>query len=126
MRAAVQNNIQAGMRAQKAAEEYLCKNGFSMIEANFRAPNAEIDLIMQDGDYIVFVEVKYRQSLEYGLPREAVGPHKQKQIKKAAMHFIVRNRLTSQDFRFDVVEVLGGVGPDLNGMKVNHIENAFW
>ena len=112
------NNIQAGLHGQDEALKFLTSKGMTLMEANFRAPNAEIDLIMKDGAYIVFTEVKYRSAGKFGLPREAVGLHKQKKIKKAALHYIARHRLQNQDFRFDVVELLGS--------EISHIENAFW
>jgi putative endonuclease len=69
----------------------------------------------------VFVEVKLRRQLRYGLPRESVTHTKQKHIKKSAMFYIVKNKLVNQDFRFDVIEVLSEQGE----LKINHIENAF-
>lgn len=116
------NKVEIGLAAQKTAMEFLCANGLKLIEANFRTPGAEIDLIMKDGSYVVFVEVKYRQNLKYGLPREAVNAHKQQKIKKAALYYIARHRIKEQDFRFDVVELLESPG----GLEINHIENAFW
>ena len=115
------NNIKAGFFGQEKAEKFLYAKGMSLIKSNFRVSGGEIDLIMRDGDYIVFIEVKYRKSLKYGLPREAVGKRKQGVIKRIAMHFIARHGLHEQDFRFDVLEILDV--PD--GLTINHIENAF-
>jgi len=116
------NKIQTGFYGQAEAEKCLCGKGMILLDANFRATSGEIDLVMQDGEYIVFVEVKYRQDLRYGLPREAVGHHKQRRIKRTALHYIARRRLKNQDFRFDVVEILD----TSSGIEINHIENAFW
>ena len=116
------NKIEDGLYGQEEAAKYLQAQGMSLIEANFRIPSAEIDLIMKDDDYIVFVEVKYRRDTRYGLPREAIGYHKQKKIKKAALHYIARRRLSNQDFRFDVVELL----ETGSGLSINHIKDAFW
>jgi len=116
------NKIQAGHRGQDAAMKFLLSKGMTLLEANFRIPSGEIDLIMRDGEYIVFIEVKYRQNLEYGLPREAIGYRKQQRIKKTALYYIVRRNLQNQDFRFDAVELLDTSG----GLTINHIENAFW
>jgi putative endonuclease len=116
------DNADKGRRGQEAAEAYLLGKGHTLIERNFRIRSAEIDLITREGGYVVFVEVKYRQSLRYGYPREAVGSLKQQRIKRCALAYINARRLSEQDFRFDVVEVLemGGV------MEINHIVNAFW
>ena len=95
--------------------------GYTLLEENFRAPGGEIDLIMQDEPYIVFVEVKLRRSLHYGLPREAINARKRQSIKTTALQYIASRRLHNTDFRFDVVEVL--ILAD--GVQVNHIANAF-
>ena len=77
----------------------------------------EIDLVMQDGDVVVFVEVKARETLAYGEPIEAVTPQKVRKIATTAQHFLVKNRMLGRSVRFDVVEVLCG--------EVRHTENAF-
>lgn len=115
------NNVETGFFGQEIAQNFLCGKGMLLLESNFRMPTAEIDLIMRDGSYIVFVEVKYRKSLKYGLPREAVGIHKQRRIIKAALYYIARHGLQDQCFRFDVLELLETTGC----VEVNHIENAF-
>jgi putative endonuclease len=116
------DNAEKGRRGQEAAEGYLRGNGHVILARNFRTHNAEIDLITKDNGYVVFVEVKYRQSLRYGYPREAVGKLKQRRIINCALAYINMRRLTDCDFRFDVVEVF-----EMNGQKeINHIENAFW
>ena len=113
----------AGMYGQKEAEEYLLKKGCQILKRNYRIRTGEIDIIALDrgSGYIAFVEVKYRRGLGHGLPREAVTKAKQRHIIRTAMHYISANSLDSQDFRFDVVEVLDRDGQ----IYVNHIENAF-
>ena len=106
---------------QAAAEQYLCAQGFTILARNFRARYGEIDLIIRDGNYIVFVEVKYRANLSYGYPREAVGYIKQQRIYKTACYYISKHGLSDCDFRFDVVEIM-----DKKGMlQVTHIQDAF-
>jgi len=89
---------------------------------NYRVKSGEIDLIAQHGQYIIFVEVKLRSSAVFGLPRESVGYSKQQKIIKTAMHYIAKNKLHDQDFRFDVIEV---IEISEGTQKINHIENAF-
>jgi len=115
------NKVETGFYGQDIAQKYLVGKGMDLLETNFRSRQGEIDLIMQDGEYTVFVEVKYRRSLKYGLPREAIGTSKQKKILQAAKYYIYL-KASEQDYRFDVVEVL----ETGNGIQVNHIENAFW
>ncbi len=116
------DNAEKGRLGQRAAERFLLAKGHIIQARNFRIRSAEIDLITSDNGYTVFVEVKYRQGLQYGYPREAVGAQKQRRIKHCALAYINMRGLTDADYRFDVVEVL-----DLDGvMEINHIENAFW
>lgn len=115
------NKVETGIYGQNIAKKHLLDKGMSLLEANFRSRQGEIDLIMQDGEYVVFVEVKYRRNLKYGLPREAVGTSKQKKILKAANYYIYL-KASEQNYRFDVVEIL----ETKEGTYVNHIENAFW
>ena len=116
------NNYELGLFGQKIAAKYLHAKGYKLLESNYNKIGAEIDLIMRDGAYIVFIEVKYRRDQSHGLPRESVTPRKQKQIKKAALYYITSKKLSECDFRFDVTELLGEPG----GLMINHIENAFW
>ena len=115
------DNHTTGLAGQEAAEKYLQSNGYEVLERNYRLRTGEIDLILKHGTYIVFVEVKSRKSLGYGLPREAVGHVKQQRIIKTALHFLSCNNLTECDIRFDVVEVLQRQGQ----LYISHIENAF-
>lgn len=110
-----------GMEGQQEAEKFLKGLGYKILTRNFQVRTGEIDLIVMDGVYIVFVEVKYRRGAGHGLPRESVGVAKQRRIIKTALHYIGMCELDNQDFRFDVVEVLA------YGQRiiVNHIENAF-
>ena len=116
------NKVKSGLFGQEKAEYFLKDKGMALIAANFRTPSGEIDLIMQDDDYIVFVEVKYRRGTEYGLPGESVNLLKQRRIKKSALYYIMKYPVHNQDFRFDTVEILDT--PE--GLLINHIEDAFW
>jgi len=115
------SKYETGMRGQREAEDFLTKKGHIVLKRNYRTRTGEIDIITSEGDYIVFVEVKYRAHIKYGLPREAVGAAKQHRIIRTALHFISFNMNEEKDFRFDVVEVYPAGGKTL----VNHIENAF-
>ena len=111
-----------GMQGQTAAKQFLADKGFVIIRENYRLRSSEIDIIARDGEYIVFIEVKFRKGLSHGFPRESVGSAKQRKIIKAAMHYIQSTEKTEQDYRFDVVEILEKDGK----LYANHIENAFW
>jgi len=117
------NKIEKGFIGQRAAENYLLDRGCRVLERNFRSKAGEIDLIIEDGIYTAFVEVKYRLNLQYGYPREAVTVFKQRRIKKAALFYIVKNQAVNRDFRFDVVEIIQN--NDNGEMEITHIINAF-
>ena len=110
-----------GATGQQAAESFLQKKGYNVLARNFRKKFGEIDLVMQDGEYVVFVEVKARSALTHGHPREAVGSTKQKRIIETAQAYLAQHMLTDIGVRFDVVEVLMQHGQ----VYVSHIENAF-
>ena len=111
-----------GMEGQQAAEAFLRQKGYRIRHRNYRVQSGEIDLVAQHNEYIVFIEVKTRHGLGHGLPRESVGHGKQRRITKTALFYINQFALPdSQDFRFDVVEVLF-IGKEC---QINHIENAF-
>ena len=111
-----------GKFGEDCAAKFLEAAGYTIVARNFRIRSAEIDIIAQIDDVIVFVEVKARSNIRHGLPSEAVNIHKQKKIIKAASIFLQAENLYDCACRFDVVEVY------LNGERVeeiNHIENAF-
>lgn len=111
------SNYTKGRRGEALARAYLTLKLYKILESNFRAGGAEIDIIAQKGEYVVFVEVKYRANTDNGYPAQAVTPYKQGQIKKAALVYMAKHSLTNTSFRFDIIEILGG--------KINHIKDAF-
>ena len=115
------DNHATGRAGQDAAEKFLQNKGYKILARNYRLRSGEIDLVAQDGACIVFVEVKFRKSLNFGYPREAVGHVKQRRIINTALHYLTVNGLTERDTRFDVVEVLEQHGQ----LYASHIEDAF-
>ena len=103
------------------AANYLEQRGYKILEKNFRVRSAEIDIIAQIGDVIVFVEVKTRSDTRHGLPAEAVNFRKQKKIIDAASVFLQDEKYFDSPCRFDVIEIYS------DGIKftARHIENAF-
>lgn len=107
-----------GSFGEEIAAEYLKGVGYKILKRNYYVKGAEIDIIARDGKTVVFVEVKARENLNFGYPAEAVTKSKRHKIAMAAECYIVQNRIADGEFRFDVVEVLGG--------EVNHIKDAFY
>ena len=115
------DNRSLGTRGEEIALVYLKKRRFRVIETNYRCKCGEIDIIARDGSVIVFVEVKTRRTESYGPPQLSVTPFKQRQISKAALTWLVQNRLVESNARFDVVGVVLREGEPV----VDHIKNAF-
>ena len=91
---------------ENIAKKHLKDNGYRVIESNFKNKIGEIDIIALDHGVLVFVEVKYRKSDYFGLPREAVDLRKQQKIKLVAMGYINKYKLHDKPCRFDVLEIL--------------------
>lgn len=110
-----------GARGEEIAVAYLKRQKYRIIETNFRCRCGEVDIIARDGKTLVFVEVKTRRTASYGLPQLAVTPFKQRQISKAALTYLSKNRLMEENARFDVVSIfLLDTSP-----AVDHIKNTF-
>lgn len=105
-----------GKNYEEVAVKYLKKSGYKIIEQNYRLKIGEIDIIAKDKNTLVFVEVKYRQTKEFGTPSEFVNKQKQNKIIKTAIFYLKQNKITS-DFRFDVVSICND--------ETEHIKNAF-
>lgn len=82
----------------------------------------EIDIVAYDQKTLVFVEVKARKSRKFGSPEESVTPSKQRQIKKIAQGFLVKNNLQDVECRFDVISLLF---TEEEGFSIQHIKDAF-
>lgn len=93
-----------GQQAEQSAERFLLQQGMQLITRNFQCRLGEIDLIMQDRDFLVFVEVRYRHSSHYGSGAETVTWFKQKKIIRTAKYYLQQQQLLEKmPCRFDVV-----------------------
>ena len=119
-------NKSVGDFGETSACTYLKHRGYKILERNYRNRGGEIDIIAEKGSYVVFVEVKTRNSEDFGAPSEAVNAVKQQKIANTAMAYIMQHR-PDNDFRFDVIEVMykKSVFGGFKTVKVNHIEKAF-
>lgn len=102
------NKRSLGSEKEQIAAEYLKKQGYRILEMNFRCRQGEIDLIGCDGKYLVFIEVKYRTDGRAGAPEESVTRAKQRTILQVAKYYLYRHRLSEcTPCRFDVVGIVG-------------------
>ena len=113
--------IITGEKGETIAAAYLKKNGYRILETNFRCSLGEIDIIARDKEDLVFVEVKTRKSLDLGYPEQAVGIKKQKKISQLALFYLQKKNVTNTKARFDVVAVT--MSETSNEVKL--IKNAF-
>ena len=117
-------NKKTGELGEEVAANFLIAHGYRILERNFRCKGGEVDIIARDpGDNsLVFIEVKARRGLSYGVPQLAVTPFKQRQISKAALTWLSKNRLHDTNARFDVIAIL----LHTDGQHaIDHIKNAF-
>lgn len=115
------NSRKTGAEYEAAAEEYLINSGYEILEKNYHNHYGEIDIIAREPneDIIVYCEVKYRSSLRYGDPLEAVDYKKQKKISRVALyHHSFDRRAKGKTCRFDVIGIYGD-------KSIRHIKGAF-
>ena len=105
-----------GRNSERLAAKYLEKEGYKVLRLNFRMKKSEIDIIAEDGQWLVFVEVKARSSGLFGTPQEAVDLKKQRKIAEAAMGYMSMEKM-DRPVRFDVIAIT----PD----GFEHIKSAF-
>lgn len=105
------------------AVRHLEARGCEILERNYRAERGEIDIIAQDGTFTVFVEVKTRRSLKFGVPQAAVTLQKQRQISKVALAYLQSQHLLDTSCRFDVIAI--HLSPQLELLKLEQLESAF-
>lgn len=108
---------------ERIAAQWLGQQGLVLLASNQHAKGGELDLVMRDGETLVFVEVKHRVTSRYGHPLETVTPRKQQRLVRAARFYLARNKL-SCGCRFDVLAVTGTL-PDLSFTWVKAAFDAF-
>lgn len=112
-------NKQIGLKGEEIACNYLKKLGWKILEKNFRySKYAEIDIIAKETNTIVFVEVKTRTTSNFGHPFEAINTKKINNIYKAALSYLKSTQERYEDYRIDIISILGNPNP-----KIEHIKN---
>ncbi len=117
------NNI-VGAWGESIAAEYLQKKRYTLLAAGYRCRYGEIDLIVSNRKYLVFVEVKLRKNDRFASAMEHVDYHKQNRIRTTAEFYLAQNPTDLQP-RFDVIEIYAPEGTDTKKPKINHLEDAF-
>ena len=112
-----------GSNQEKTAAHFLKNQGLHLLQSNFQSRFGEIDLILLEGETLVFVEVRYRKSSGFGSAIDSITRHKQLRIIKTARFFLARNRRYQQsDCRFDVIAI---TWPAEGKAELTHLKRYF-
>ena len=111
-----------GRKGENIAALFLQKHGYKIVERNFKCKQGEIDIIAKQKNQYIFIEVKTRKSLKYGMPSESVNKTKQNHIKKVAQYYICTNKISNFIIRFDIIEIYLKNGK----YQINHLKQAFY
>ncbi len=110
-------SLKIGLLAEKHALDYLISKGLHWVDSNYRCRMGEIDLILRDGEYLVFVEVRARSSQAFGGAIASVTFSKKQKLIKTALHYLSAKKLhDKQAIRFDVLTI-DGVPPKMTWVK---------
>lgn len=111
-----------GKIGEDFAMEFLTNKGYEIVQRNYRySKTGEIDIIAKDGEYLVFVEVKTKGNLEFGLPDYAVSKGKLKQVRRIAEFYLYEKEIKETNCRIDVIAILIEKG---KVKTLNHYENV--
>ena len=113
-----------GAWGEALAAEYLQKKRYKVLAMGYRSRFGEIDLIVSNRKYLVFVEVKLRRSASFAQACEYVDTHKQNRLRSTAEMYLSQNPTTLQP-RFDVIEIYAPEGVETKLPKIHHMEDAF-
>ena len=114
------SNKATGNFGEKLASDFLKKQGYKILERNYRIRGGEIDIVARDGETLVFVEVKTRYSHEFGLPSESMTYFKIKALLKTAQFYNQKINWGNKPYRLDFISI------DFASSKepeIEHIEN---
>jgi putative endonuclease len=111
-----------GKAAEQAAARFLAAKGLHMLTRNYRCRLGELDMVMRDGNSLVFVEVRYRRRSDFGSAVDSVDARKRGRLVAAARHYLAQQRLPEDTpCRFDVI----AISPAADNDGVEWVRNAF-
>lgn len=116
------NTRQRGTHWERVAESFLNERGLRTLERNFQVRRGEIDLVLRDGDTLVFAEVRYRGNPSHGSGADSVTPVKQLRLTRAAEVYLIRHPAERRrPCRFDVISI----GSEKGKTRLSWIRHAF-
>jgi putative endonuclease len=113
--------LELGERGERLAAEHLGGLGWTILARRWRCPAGELDLVAEDGETVVFVEVRTRAHGAKVPARQSVGLGKQKRVARAALHYIRKHNLRDRRLRFDVLAVVSAS----ERTQIEHFRGAF-
>ena len=116
------NRKALGEMGERWAREYLERNGYRILETNFRCREGEIDIVAQHEDCLVFVEVRTKTGSRFGTPEESVTAAKQEKLVSLAMSYLQTHDNLTSEWRIDVVAI--EVSPKGRVARTELIRNA--
>ena len=96
---------ETGILGEKLAKDFLKKRSYRIVETNYRCPEGEIDIVAKHKDYLVFVEVRTKKSLEFGSPEESITPAKKERMKATAYYYQQTHNNLPSLWRIDMVAI---------------------
>lgn len=115
-------HLRRGELGERAAKKYLQQQGLKFLTANFDSGRGEMDLILRDGDCLVFAEVKTRSHEDWTRPAAAVNAERKRRLSRCALDYLRKLRNPQVKIRFDIVEVLLTNG---DVREIRHLPNSF-
>ncbi|MCF7501455.1 MULTISPECIES: YraN family protein [unclassified Pseudoalteromonas] len=112
-----QNSREKGLYYEKQAESYLKQHGLKTIECNYLCQYGELDLIMREGNTLVFVEVKFRKNKLRGGANYALSQQKQQRLRRTIAHYLADKKLPNQSMRIDYVAITGEQDSEINWFR---------
>ena len=103
----MRSNLETGRRGEHLAADWYRRRGYDVLARNWRCPTGEIDLIVRRGRVVVVGEVKARRTDEFGPAAAAVGPAKQRRLRRLAAEWLATTGVRGVEVRFDVVAITG-------------------
>jgi putative endonuclease len=110
-----------GKKGEQLAVNFLVKNGYKIIERNYRFDKAEVDIIARKEETLAIIEVKTRSSIDFGNPQDFVKPKQIQRLVKAVDEYVTVNGL-NVEVRFDIIAIV----KNANSYDIEHLENAFY
>ena len=118
--------VSIGQKGEETAVKILAKQGYKIIERNFRTKMGEIDIIARDKEYTCFVEVRLRKNNNFGTPADTIDARKRHRIINTAKYYAQKKRIYDTPMRFDVVVINADTsGEELSNISAEVIKDAF-